>query len=1036
MTKSARAAKLPPIVPSRQGSSGATEESGSRDKGVLSFPPSNQLIITTKRGVYTWDAYGITEVFRSGSEGIAAAKKIVVGNEMLAVADSQVVVLHDISGGLQRSYRLKGSDVGSFLQVVHRSTDSTQGQVRLLKYANESKNLFFTTTLQNSVQSYSLKRSRLLDPTHTHPSPPSVFALSCTSRFLLSTSPAPPTIHLTCLALSTSPVLLHPQCSSSAAVAVEFHPERENYFCIAFADGTAAVYDAFHFYDSHGNGERRENAGSLGNCGEKAFIRGLHIGTMTRNAATEDGVSFEASGVAMDQGGIGSKESGISAVAFVPGRKATVVTVGADGKCCVVDFTQPTKNRAVLLKSWHIRRPATSLSIICSTKKAIIGQFDGANDAEPEQRHESPNESYYIAVGRSDGRVLLFDLDGKALGEQALNASGAQIIDLEWTEIGSASMLPHQNIGSGLRRSPVVKRKRRSLGSSAVAEADALQMGYVKMSPKMIEHCDDPLFDFTTPHQTLGPFHWEPPSDESNVAAVNAQEGVRKGNKVIEANKDSHRSPSHATTKRPSATVQRRPIENSSQTETEESSLFLSSIKDGSIPPIPPRPKPRPGGRLSMRRAQTSRHFDTQNPSSPSMVAKVRRVSSSSSKLSKALSVATPPATTKLLFGPRKSPSPRINDSRNTTKASEVRFEPKQPDDAWLDVPPETPRGANKVSPVSSATSNKSYKTAMSQPYTSDSPERSDDTVVDWTVGLPRQPVPTLQITHPSGERSSKAKSKKKGHISLSVSSASAGTSTPTPFVSDAVIGPINRSPAGSPPKVLPSLPPFSSREPMLAPEEKPKQKDDVSLSVSSAFRSDTITPMSSGSDRGLNQWSSLKKSPRIPDLNKGLSDPRQNAPPPASSSEALISDSTTDSILREYAASPSPSPPRAPNTAWLASTIYPESEPPSQSKPETPPKPSLPFTAGLERESQAASCTCSLTFKSILEASLTPLRAEIAQQFEAQKIWFEELLRADEDDRRLLAEENRGLRDELARYEVEGEKGKSWGGISGSPEG
>ena len=114
MPKSARAAKLPPIVPSRQGSSGAIEEFGSRGRGVVSFLLSKRLIITTKKGVYIWDAHGITEVFRSGSEGIAAAKKIVIGNEMLAVADSQVVVLHDIGGGLQRSYRLKGSDVGLF----------------------------------------------------------------------------------------------------------------------------------------------------------------------------------------------------------------------------------------------------------------------------------------------------------------------------------------------------------------------------------------------------------------------------------------------------------------------------------------------------------------------------------------------------------------------------------------------------------------------------------------------------------------------------------------------------------------------------------------------------------------------------------------------------------------------------------------------------------------------------------------------------------------------------------------------------------
>lgn len=117
MTKSPRAAKLPPIVPSRQGSSGATEEPGFRGWGVFSFPPSNQLIITTTKGVYIWDVYGISEIFRSGSEGIVAAKKIVSGSEMLAVADSQVVVLHDISGGMQRSYRLKGSDVSVFLST-------------------------------------------------------------------------------------------------------------------------------------------------------------------------------------------------------------------------------------------------------------------------------------------------------------------------------------------------------------------------------------------------------------------------------------------------------------------------------------------------------------------------------------------------------------------------------------------------------------------------------------------------------------------------------------------------------------------------------------------------------------------------------------------------------------------------------------------------------------------------------------------------------------------------------------------------------
>lgn len=905
-----------------------------------------------------------------------------------------------------------------FLQVPHSPTDSSQGQVRLLKYAKESKNLFFTTTLQNSVQSYSLKHSKLLDPTHTHPSPPSVFALSCTSQFLLSTSPAPPTIHLTSLALNTPPVLLRPQFSSSTVVAAEFHPERENYFCLAFADGTAAVYDANHFYNnSHGNGERRENAASLGTGGEKAFIRGLHVRSMTKNPGTEGGVTLKDYDPGTDLGGIGPKESGISAVAFVPGRQATVVTVGADGKCCVVDFTQPTKHKAVLLKSWHIRRPATSLSIICSTKEVVMGQFDGADDAGPERRHDLPNGSYYIAVGRSDGRVLLFDLDGKALGEQALDDKGARVIDVEWTQIGSGAILPHQNIGSGIRRSPVVKRKRKSLRSSAFAESSPLKTESLAMSPNEAQQFEDPLFDFTTPRKTLGAFHWEPPSNETTVAAMNSRDRVPEGNVMEEANKsnsNSRQKPTSIPTKSSSATVQRKGLDSFSQTETEGSSSFRSSIGDTSTPPIPPRPSPRPGGRLSMRRAQTSRQSDIQSTSYLSMMAKVRKVSASNPKLSKGLSVATPPTKTKVLFGPRIQSSLKTTDSQKNTEASQVLFMSEQPEDAWLNVPPETPRRGTEISPVSSATSNKSYKTAVSHIYTSDSPERSDDTVVDWTVGLPRQPVPTLQITHPSSERpSSKAKSKRKGHVSLSVSSESAGTPTPTPSVS-AAASPISRSPAGPPPKLLPSLPSSQSIEPGFKQKPEPKRKGHASLSISSASNSDTITPISSDSDGPIIQWPSLKKSPRIPELNKGLSDPKKYAPPPASS----LNGSTSDSAIQGYTAPPSPSPPRAANTSWFISSIYPDRKAPSHSPAMAAPKPMLVSTVDLERESQPHSCICSLTVESILEVSLTTLRAEITQHFEAQKRWFEDLLRTEEEGRMMLAEENRCLKDELARVE------------------
>ncbi|KAI9846227.1 MAG: hypothetical protein M1830_007464, partial [Pleopsidium flavum] len=74
------------------------------------FPKSHHLIITTTKSVYCWSSNGITELFRSGSEGIVAAKRAGDGSGLLAVADSQVVILHDVKRGMNKSYRLKGSD--------------------------------------------------------------------------------------------------------------------------------------------------------------------------------------------------------------------------------------------------------------------------------------------------------------------------------------------------------------------------------------------------------------------------------------------------------------------------------------------------------------------------------------------------------------------------------------------------------------------------------------------------------------------------------------------------------------------------------------------------------------------------------------------------------------------------------------------------------------------------------------------------------------------------------------------------------------
>lgn len=111
MGKHVKGAKSVPSLPPRRP---LPSDSGGPDFHgwtAFAFSPQNRLIITTTKGVYTWNIHGLAEIFRSGSEGIVAAKKLTGDKDMLAVADSQVVVLHNIRGEAQRSYRLKGTRV-------------------------------------------------------------------------------------------------------------------------------------------------------------------------------------------------------------------------------------------------------------------------------------------------------------------------------------------------------------------------------------------------------------------------------------------------------------------------------------------------------------------------------------------------------------------------------------------------------------------------------------------------------------------------------------------------------------------------------------------------------------------------------------------------------------------------------------------------------------------------------------------------------------------------------------------------------------
>ena len=763
-------------------------------------------------------------------------------------------------------------------------------------------------------------------------------------------------------------------------VAAAFHPDREDFFLLAFADGTAAVLDALHFFRKHGKGDRRRSDVESGRGGEIAFIKGLHAsgtsgGTPIRNVDTFDGYDPGTGMV-----GVGGRPTGITAVAFVPGRSATAVTVGADGKCCVVDFTQLTKHKAVLLKSWHVRRPATSLSIICSSQRPYSHQLDGEADAMPSNNHEEPGSAYYIAIGRQDGRVLVFDLDGKALGNQALDADGSRIMDVEWTSVDRKVRLEAR---PAFPRSPIAAGKDKSGQDSSPGKPNNLRapqkhgLGPGPSDAPQVTTVD-PLFHTSTPRKVQGPRRQR--IEQTREADPISSSTTTSDGVTVEI-ATSHTSTHFAPPGSHIPIHKRRFSELSAHV---AGTKHIPAVADEiTPPPIPPRPTPKPGGRLQKRRSQMA----YQTPTYLGVVSEARRMSSN-------------PRVTGVIFGPRKPPVPKTQVTKTKATAPILFDADKKPEDYRTDAQesphlmgrappqrraPEPPHHRTKLSPPSSD-SIKSYKTASSQ-LPSDG---SDETVVDWSVGLAQQPVPPLRPSPLEDKDLSPKASKQKGHISLSVSSASRDTNTLGPSTSDGNTNPDAPIPKESLKQPLPMLQ-ITHPSGALTSKAFLKQKGHVSVPIS-PDTTETITPISTSSNDQTVQWPSLKKSPRIPELSKGL--PNHS---PESSPET-VKESVTGIVLKGYTRTPSPSKPSKLRPHYV----------------------SLPPRTNASLEDELRHCDCTATLESTLQESLTDLRTEMMQQFEAQRAWFENVVKDQQNERNMLAVENRWLRNELARVEME----------------
>lgn len=194
-----------------------------------------------------------------------------------------------------------------------------QGEPRLLLFSPDSRTLYFTTTLNNSVQAYSIPDDKLLPSLPSHPSPPNVIAISSNGTVLLSASPNPMTIYLQDQRWGHSaPVDFRPTDARYSATCAAFQqldgPAQPSYtnFVIGFQDGLLAMYRLFL------PSLRKRPEDSHTNQFQFYQLQPVRVGVIKKLHKPAMG--------------------GVLAAEFIPGYKSRVVSIRYDGKCRLVDF--------------------------------------------------------------------------------------------------------------------------------------------------------------------------------------------------------------------------------------------------------------------------------------------------------------------------------------------------------------------------------------------------------------------------------------------------------------------------------------------------------------------------------------------------------------------------------------------------------------------------------------------------------------------------------------------------------------------------
>lgn len=264
---------------------------------------SFSLFIATPKAIHVHNsAAQKRSLFECTSDGIVNARIAKDNSGLLAVADSQLVILHDPARQGDKKYPLK----------------RYEGEPRLLVFSPDSCTLYFTTALSTSIQAFYIPTEELLPPPQIHPSPPTLLAISSDGNILLSAISAPPRIYLQDLRFegSASMSFQASDAESPAVFAIFKRDEDTNTaytsFLLGFQDGTLSLYRVTL------STRRQSYQNAYPNRTRACGFQPTRIGCIKKLHKPAMG--------------------GVTAAEFIPGYKARVVSIGHDGRCRLADF--------------------------------------------------------------------------------------------------------------------------------------------------------------------------------------------------------------------------------------------------------------------------------------------------------------------------------------------------------------------------------------------------------------------------------------------------------------------------------------------------------------------------------------------------------------------------------------------------------------------------------------------------------------------------------------------------------------------------